>query len=71
MAVRHADEILWWHENLSTEDVPPRWTWHLPWELDEHFKALDARRNSTTPADTREQVPLVDNEAAAEWRRLK
>lgn len=71
MAVRHADEILWWQENLPHEDVPPRWSWHLPWDLDRHFKDLDAKRLNPQRHDDREQVPMVENEAAAALRAMR
>lgn len=62
---------MWWQENLGREDMPPRWMWHLPWELDDWFKDVDARRANPPAADDREQVPLVENEAAAALRALR
>lgn len=46
MAVGHANLILSWEENLSDDEMPPRWMWHLPWELKRHMKRVTAAREA-------------------------
>jgi hypothetical protein len=44
-AIEHATTVLVWYENLPKEDMPPEWMWHLPKQLDLHFKMVDEKRS--------------------------
>ena len=46
MALGHANMILSWEENLATEEMPPRWMWHLPWEINRHMEKVVADRKA-------------------------
>jgi hypothetical protein len=62
-AITHARTIVTWHEHLTEEDMPPRWMWHLPDELDDHFERLkDARRSDNSDDD--DTGPMLQNEYA-------
>jgi hypothetical protein len=43
-AVDHALRILSWLENLPSDEMPPSWMWCLDWEIESHFKTVDAQR---------------------------
>ncbi len=44
VALQHADHILSWYENISTEEIPPTWMWPFPDELDEWFEEVALAR---------------------------
>lgn len=60
-AINHAVVILSWYEHLPTEDMPPRWMWHLNDELEKHFEAVKASRGSGSSDD---EGPMMKNEYA-------
>jgi hypothetical protein len=43
--------ILGWFENIPSDDMPPRWMWHLTDELEQFFEELKERRKSGQPRD--------------------
>lgn len=43
-ALSHAYLILSWQENLPEDEIPPRWMWHLDWELERHFEEVEIAR---------------------------
>lgn len=43
-AVEHALRVLSWQENLVDDEMPPRWMWHLDWELETHFIKVEKIR---------------------------
>lgn len=45
-AIDHALRILSWYENLPSDEMPPSWMWCLDWEVDAHFKRVDAERKA-------------------------
>ena len=45
-AIDHALLICAWKENLSPDEMPKRWMWHLDWELEDWFKIVQSRRDS-------------------------
>lgn len=45
-AVSHALQIVHWQENLAGDDMPPRWMWHLDDALNDHFSAVQFRRDA-------------------------
>ena len=51
LAIQHASSILNWNENLPEKEVPPRYLWPFPDEIDAWFGevkiARDQERNST------------------------
>lgn len=59
-AIDHGYKILSWQENLQENEMPPRWMWHLDWELEEWFKGVEAARKN--PTDDREETVLERNE---------
>lgn len=65
-AIAHAYSILNWQENLTEEEMPPRWMWHLDWELEQWFEEVDiARQAKYNVGDSDsgdEQAKMVKNE---------
>lgn len=59
-------KILSWYENLSANEIPPSWMWHLDWELEDWFLEIDRIRNGDIGdgPDNREQVEMMGNEFA-------
>lgn len=53
--------ILDWqaNQNLSTEDMPPRWMWHLDHELVAWFDRLKSARGGDAGMDKNED-PVLD-----------
>lgn len=70
-ALRHADQILDWHENLPEDELPPEWMWRFDAELNDWFDQVKEKRDEKygSRSDDREQVPLMDNEYTAGLRK--
>jgi hypothetical protein len=71
-AVEHATDILHWQENLTRDEIPPEWMWGLDDELEVWFERVLEERDEkfgggSDKKDT--NVPLMDNEYAAEMRK--
>lgn len=60
--IEHAQNVLSWHENLMSEDIPPKWMWHLPDQLDLHFKMVEDKRGKKDGGSDDGGVPLDRNE---------
>lgn len=52
--------------------MPPHWMWHLTHELELWFERVEAERaekyGGGGSSDSREEVPMMENELAAEMR---
>lgn len=71
-AIDHAHRIISWQENLVNEEMPPRWMWHLEWELDEWFENVDQKRKDRYgDPDDREQTELMSNQDPEVKERFK
>lgn len=44
-AVEHASTIIGWQHNLSKDEMPPRWMWPFPDELEIWFEEVEANRD--------------------------
>jgi len=44
MAIEHAGQICDWQENLTSDEMPPRWMWPFNEELEVYFEAVDRKR---------------------------
>lgn len=42
----HALFILSMQENMPADEMPPRWMWHLDWEIETHMKLLKSKREA-------------------------
>jgi hypothetical protein len=68
-ALEHAVRIISWQENLTSDDIPPKWMWPLEWELELWFVEVDRRRQSASNGGSGdEQVEMMDNEYARALR---
>jgi hypothetical protein len=57
--------VLAWQENLPEDEMPPRWMWTLPEELDRHFRDVRAKRRNGQHDDDEEITgPVIENEYA-------
>ena len=56
--------ILAWQENLPEDEMPPRWMWTLPDELNRHFRDVRARRKNPDGYDDEIDGPVIENEYA-------
>lgn len=65
-AIEHGYKILDWQENLTEEEMPARWMWHLDWEIEKWFEEVRAVRaakfGGNSDSDDREIVPMMKNE---------
>ena len=75
MAVSTALTVLSWYENLPKDEQPPREIWWSGELLDAWFAEVQDRRDSRSKGgrkrsswDDGEDVPLSDNDLAAEMR---
>lgn len=50
-------------ENLDSDEMPPRWMWHLDWELETHFKKVKEARE-TKYGTKKDSLEIEEN---AEW----
>lgn len=46
LALQHALMIISFQENLSSDEMPPRWMWALDWEIETHLEVIKAKRDS-------------------------
>jgi hypothetical protein len=65
-AFDHALRILSWQENLPSDEMPPRWMWPLDWEIDQHFKVVDARRKEKYGGNTSDSTDYGDEDVSWE-----
>ena len=54
-ALDHALTILAWQENLTSDEMPPMWMWHLDWELNDWFKIVKQKRDEKFGLDSSSQ----------------
>jgi hypothetical protein len=66
IAFEQATRILSWQENLSEDEMPPRWMWHLDWELDEWFLDVKKKRDERFGASSGESYENTP-ESGAVW----
>jgi hypothetical protein len=68
LAIEQAYRISWWQENLQKEEMPPKWMWHLEWELEDWFEEVEAAREERYGGggDDREETQMMGNELARE-----
>lgn len=73
-ALEQAHRVLSWQENLTDEEMPPRWMWHLDWELNAHFDSVKRKRDekygaSPTSAEGESEELWEDNSLAARFKK--
>lgn len=75
-AIEQAYRVLSWQENLTDEEMPPRWMWHLDWELEAHFTTVKRKRderfgiNSSSEDSSSENEDLwEDNSLASRFKK--
>lgn len=69
MAIEHANTVLDWQENLTDDEMPPEWMWHLDSELSSWFDEVKRKRDDRYGGGDRDDdrpttVPLMENELA-------
>lgn len=45
LAIEHAIRVISWQENMTSDECPPVWMWHLDWEIEEWFKKVSIERD--------------------------
>lgn len=60
----HANQILSWEENLSSDEMPPEWMWPLSWEVKRHMEKVVADRKAKY--ETKSTGPNQKDEGPAE-----
>ena len=76
VAIEQAVTILSWQENLVSEEMPPKWMWHLDWEIENWFIAVKNKREARynkDPSDDSEgsDSDWEDNEYAQKYKQYK
>lgn len=66
VAFEQSLRVLNWQENLSSDECPPAWMWHLDWEIEEWFKRLKIEREnkygrSSSPSSSGDEDSLFDD----------
>lgn len=67
LAYEHANLILDWQENLTSDEMPPRWMWAFGDELEIWFEDVDTQRKErfgSASAGGDEETPMMRNELA-------
>lgn len=61
VAIEHALIVLNWHENLSSEDIPPEHLWEDAEGLEMWWKTVEDRRKDgdDSPRSSRDRVSVV------------
>lgn len=44
--LNHCLFIMNLQENLPSDEMPPKWMWHLDWEIETHMKLLKSKREA-------------------------
>jgi hypothetical protein len=69
MCIEQAFRICSWQENLQEDEMPPKWMWHLEWELETWFAEVDQARKDKYGGDAdddREETQMMGNDLARE-----
>lgn len=67
--ISHANKVLDWHENLSSDDIPPEWMWPFDDLLEEWFEDVKASHKAgSSEVDNRTVVPMMSNDLAKDRR---
>lgn len=63
-AIAHANKVLDWFENLTTEDIPPEWMWPFSDEITIWFDDIKQKKaDEISAGDTGDTVaPMEKNE---------
>lgn len=76
MAINHGLTVISWAENLPSEEQPPRAIWWSEELLEKWFKDVRAQRDqkygrgkSRSSYSQADDVPMSENELAAEYRK--
>jgi hypothetical protein len=64
-AIAHANRVIDWQENLTSEEMPPQWMWPFEDDLEIWFEDVEQKRKErfgggSSSGDT--DVPLMKNE---------
>ena len=75
-AFEQALRIISWQENLSSDEMPEPWKWHLDWEIQAHFEKVEQTRKEKwgtpdTPASDAQAESLWDENANDYGDRFK
>lgn len=69
-AVEHAFKILDWYENMTKDEVPPRWMWTVDHELDLWFEEVERQREEKYGGRSEdESAGMMSNELAEQLKR--
>ncbi len=67
LAIEQALRVSMWQENLSEEEMPPQWMWHLEWELEDWFAEVDRKRKEKFGGDeAADDANMMGNDLARE-----
>lgn len=44
VAIEHATRVIYWQDNLTSEEMPPEWMWPLDEEVADHMEAVHEER---------------------------
>lgn len=69
-AIEHANKVLNWQKNLSSDEMPPSWMWAHDSELEQWFDEVRIKRDEKYgdgggDYDDREDTNMMGNELAA------
>jgi hypothetical protein len=63
MALEQAYRITNWQENLGKDEMPPKWMWHLEWELTAWFEEIERLREEKYGGSGKdEEAPMMRNQ---------
>jgi len=66
LTVRHAYQVLDWHENLREKEIPPEWMWTFDEEINDWFEEVKAERERefSSPTEGEGDEGMLQNEYA-------
>lgn len=69
-AIEQANRICSWQENLTRDEIPPSWMWHLEEELQIWFQGVDDKRKSgSSTGGSEDEAPDLAQNVLAKGRR--
>lgn len=68
VALDHAVRVISWMENLAKDEMPPKWKWHLDWEIESHFLKVEEDRGNKYSGETND-VDWEQNEFSSRFKK--
>lgn len=62
VAIEHAHTVLDWQENLTQDEMPPQWMWHLDEEVGPFLEEVFRDRRESMGGNGNETADMMSND---------